>query len=293
MKTLCAVFGVGAAWLATASAPAAGTGDAMRVFVTIQPQAYFVERVAGSRARVSVLVGPGQEPHTFEPTPRQIDALSDARVYVTIGLPMEAGLLQKVRAVSPGLAIVDSGAGVPRRATAQRGEPAAAAIAGEPDPHIWMSPRLAKLQAANIAAGLSAADPAGATDYAANLTRFQEDLDKLDARITERLAPFRGRSFYVFHPAFEYFAADYGLREVPIETGGREPGAKSLAAVIDRMKTEKAAVVFVEPQFSPKNARAVAAATGAAVETIDDIARDYMANMEDIAEKLQRAFSKR
>jgi len=116
------------------------------------------------------------------------------------------------------------------------------------------------------------------------------DLGTLDARIAQILASCRGRDFFVFHPAFGYFAAAYGLREVPIQASGKEPGARSLAGLIDRMKAEQVRTVFIQPQFSKRTAEAIAEATGAKLIVLDDLSRNYIGNLEDVAFKIRDSF---
>jgi zinc transport system substrate-binding protein len=288
--------------MATVAAPAQ-----MRVFVAIQPQAYFVQRVAGDHVQVDVLVAPGQEPHTFEPTPRQITRLAEAQLFFKIGMPFETRLIEKAQAMNPGIRIVDTARGVPMQFVSWHDEdekpgngPSATVPSdvahggqptGEPDPHIWLAPKLAKIQAANICIALKAADPANAADYERNLSQFQADLDRIDARLAEILAPYHGRDFFVFHPAFGYFASGYGLREVPIQAAGKEPGAKSLAGLIDRMKAEQVHTVFIQPQFSKRTAEAIAEATGAKLIVLDDLSRNYIGNLEDVAFNIRNSFA--
>ena len=261
-----------------------------RVFVTILPLAGFVERVGGARVDVSVLVGPGQSPHGYEPTPRRIAELEGARIYFAVGLPLEETLLAKVRAARRDLAVVDLREGVPLLPMAEVDPDESAARGGaRTDPHVWMDPRRVKTMAWTIARALSALDPANAAEYERNAAAFRAELDALDQRIARALAPARGKELLVFHPAFGYFADAYGLRQVAIQTGGREPGARRLAELIGEARRRGVRVVFVQPQFSRKTARAVAQETGAAVVPFDDLARDYVANLDAMAEEVRKA----
>ena len=295
-----------AAWAAEPAGAKAATPDPkIRIFVSIPPQATFVERVGGTHVAVDVLVAPGQSPHAYEPTPKQMAQLAEARLFFGIGWPFEKRVLAKVTATNPHLVVVDTREGVPlRRMTAaearldDHGRAAARedghaaglpAGASEPDPHIWLNPRYVKIQAATICRALQAAGPAHAAEYQKNLDAFAEDLDGTDARIAAALAPLKGREFLVFHPAFGYFADAYGLRQMPVEIEGKEPGARQLAALIDRARADGVKVIFVQPQFSARSAEAVARAIGGAVVPIDPLARDYLANLEDMADKIRRA----
>ncbi len=282
----------------------------VRVVVSILPQVDFVERVGGGLVTVDVLVGAGQSPHTYEPTPRQLESLARARIYFTIGIDFETALVPRIRAQFPQLTIIDTGAGVPRRYLsadeldaearhehASAGPPPAGAAqtgpatqaSGRPDPHIWLNPLYVKIQAETICQALSAADPAHADQYRANLSAFDADLDRIHKQLAEVLAPLRGRDIFVFHPAFGYFTDAYGLRQIPVEIEGKEPSARQLAALIGRARGEGVKVIFVQPQFATRSAEAVAQAIGGAVVPMDDLPRHYLKNLEDMADKIRAA----
>lgn len=285
--------------------PTNGGGGVGGVFVGILPMAYFVDRVGGDWVHIGVLVEPGQSPHTFEPTPKQMAELAEARAYVSIGLPFETELLKRISGLDDELDVVDASRGVGRcciggghghgnEERPDEGQPHSDAAAGheeELDPHIWLDPKLAKIVAANISAALERLDPAHGTDYQANLAALEADLDELDTSIREALAPVAGREFLVFHPAFGYFAKAYDLKQVAVEMGGKEPSAKQLAALIDRVREAGARVVFVEPQFSVHSAETIARAIGGAVVPIDPLAYDYVGNLRHVAAELRAALS--
>ena len=292
------LLGVVAPSVAAAATPATGSTEPsarLKVGVGILPMRYFVERVGGNLVEATVLVGPGQEPHTFEPTMKQMSALDSANLYFTLGLPFEQNLVEKLKATAKHLTVVDVRQGLPlRRLTpeevhsggAQPGQPGERA--GEPDPHVWLSPRLVKVIAATIASALTQADPAHSEAYAQNLQAFQADLDRVDAKLAQVLAPLKGKEFLVFHPAFGYFADAYGLVQVPVEVEGKEPSAKQLAELIDVGRQKHVRVVFVQKQFSQKSAEAVAEALGATVVPLDDLAYDYLDNLGRMAQELER-----
>jgi len=267
------------------------------VFAGIPPLAYLVEQIGGPHVAVEVLVQPGQDPHTFEPTPRQVSALSRARLFFQIGMPFENALLAKLRQNTPQMTVVDVAAGVEKRTMDEPCRRHAAGHdhnhpdqRGEPDPHVWLSPPLLKVQAENVAAALVRADPAHADDYERNLAALLGRIDAVHRRIERMLAPYRGRSFYVFHPGFGYFADAYGLEEKAIEAGGRSPAPKQLRALIERAWSEGVKTVFVQPQFDPHGARAIAEAIGGKVVPIDGLAKNVLYNLENIAAKIERSF---
>jgi len=276
--------------------PAPAPGARVKTCVSIPPQAYFVERVGGEHVEVMVLVGPGQSPHTFEPTPRQAAELAACQVYFRIGMPFEKQLVQKIAASFQDLRIVDNKEGIPlRRMTAAESVEKEDADHVEHDedldPHVWMSPRLAKTLAATIRDTLVGVDPAHQADYAGNYQTLAADLDACDARIARVLEPLKGREIFVFHPAFGYFADAYGLRQVAVAPGGREPSAKHLGELIDQARKQGVRVIFVQPQFARKNAEVVAEAIGGAVVPMDDLSRDYLPNLLDMAAKVEKALT--
>ena len=277
----------------------------IRAAVSILPQAYFVKRIAGADAHVEVLVGPGQDPHTFEPTPQQMAALSDAAVYFRIAMPFEPPLLAKLASINKNLRVVDTTEGITLLPMADedaehdgQAEHADGLLAhdehahGDKDPHIWLDPKLVKIQAETICRALVEMDPAAGEKYRANLRAFQDDLDQLDQRLSKALAPLKGGEFFVYHPAFGYFAAAYGLRQVAVETGGKEPGPRQVAALLDRARSQGVKVIFVQPQFSDKTARSIAEQIGGAVVAMDDLPADYLAGMGRMAEQIEQALGK-
>jgi len=279
----------------------------IKVFAGILPVAGFVERIGGEYVQVSVLIGPGQSPHTFEPTPRAMADLAEARLYFSADLPFEEQLLAKVTATRPDLKVIDTRAGVTlRHLTADEAEAHEEGheeehaeghahehehAAGEPDPHFWLDPHNAKMLATHVAAGLADADPAHAEVYRERLRGVLEDLDRLDGALRKALEPLKGQVFLVFHPAFGYFGDAYGLKQAAVEIEGKEPGARQLADLIDRARQLGVRVVFVQPQFSKKSAEAIARTIGGTVVEMDPLGRDYTANLRDMAAKVREALA--
>jgi len=263
-----------------------GESEKLHVFVSILPQAYFVERVGGTHVEVEVLVGPGQSPATFEPAPQQMTKLSQTSVYFSIGVPFEKRLVEKIQATLTNLRIIDTRQGIKLRTMQDEHH------GGSSDPHIWLNPNLVKIQATTICDELCRLDPQNAAEYRKNLKAFKTDLHEVDTRIAQMLAPLRGRKFYVFHPSFGYFADAYGLTQVAVEMEGKEPGAKELASLINQAIEDSVKVIFVQPQFSARSTKAVAEAIGGVVVLIDPLAKDYLQNLEDIAEKIVRVLGK-
>jgi zinc transport system substrate-binding protein len=277
--------------LLTATARAA---EPLEVIAGVPPVAYLVERIGGEHVAVDVLLQPGQDPHTYEPTPKQVRSLARAKLFFRVGMPFEDRLIEKIQSAHENIAIVDTTSGITKRLAAPdeghdhggRGDEHHAEA--DYDPHVWLSPPNLRVQAENIAAALAKADAQHAADYRANQERLDADLAALDARIAARIKPFAGRIMFVFHPAFGYFADRYGLKQKAIQAGGKQPSLMQLQKLIHEAKAAKAKTVFVQPQFDPRSAAAVADAIGGKAVPLNDMSKDVFANLEEIAGKVEQ-----
>jgi zinc transport system substrate-binding protein len=274
------------------------------VFACIAPHGYFARRIAGSLVDVQVLVGAGANPHTFEPAAIQMVALSQADLYFRAGMPFEMALCDKLAGMTGGPRIIDTLAGIELLGQdehgehgehAQRDKGAQQHAEGDHgrgrDPHVWLAPKLAAGQAAIIRDAMCEMYPAHAEEFRRNAAALTAELDALDAKIAAALAPVKGRTFFVFHPAFGYFAAAYGLHQQAVETGGKSPSLKDIANLIANARAQHVRVIFVQPQFSTQAATTIADEIGGVVVHIDDLAEDYMTNMQSMAEKVRSALS--
>ena len=241
------------------------------VAVSVLPQAFFVEKIAGERVRIQVMIPPGANPSTFEPSIEALRSLSGAVLYVALGHPhfaFEAAWIEELLSEQPRLDVI-------RAMSEQASE--------NDDPHIWLSPRLVRGQAGQIATALEEVLPEEGEALQENLAAFLSEIDTLDAELRTRLKRYHGRKIFVFHAAWGYFAKDYGLVQVSLEQGSRTPGAGALVTFIQEAKREKASVIFVQPQFSQQSARVVAEEIGARVESLDPLARDWTSNLRRAA----------
>lgn len=259
----------------------------MTVGVSLLPQRYFVERIGGDQVKALVLVPPGKSPATYEPTPRQMEELSSAPLYFRIGVPFEKSWLPRMQQAIPGITVIDLRNGLSLRPIdhplSNAGKAPNSTIGAPPDPHIWLAPPLVIEMADHIRDALSAARPEAKTLFEANHARFVADLKALDSEVRNLLAAQKGRYFLVFHPSWGYFADAYGLKQLPIEAGWKEPGPKLLAGVIDEAKARNIHVIFVQTQFSSREAQTVADAIAGEVIAVDPLALDYLDNLRRVA----------
>jgi zinc transport system substrate-binding protein len=204
--------------------------------------------------------------------------------------------MDKIEATNPRMLMVDTTEGIqrlPMVAQGEAGEPQPAEEDENLDPHIWLSPSLVKVQAQTIYNTLVQLDPAHQTEYQVNLEHFLADINTLDQEIRQGLEPLKTRKFIVFHPAWGYFARDYGLTMVPIEVGGQEPSAVELAQLIAEAKRGNIRVVFAEPQFSQQAAQTIAKEIGGEVLLIDPLSPDWLDNLRQVSETFARVLSQR
>ncbi|KAF1082428.1 MAG: Zinc ABC transporter, substrate-binding protein ZnuA [Candidatus Rifleibacterium amylolyticum] len=263
----------------------------IKVFTSILPQKYFVEQIAGDLVDVEVLVGPGMSPHTFEPLPQQMSQLSRAAAFFMIGVPFEQAMVTRLAAICPDLKFVDTGRNVVRRSMSEpdsdhQHSEDCVHDAGSPDPHIWLDPINAITVSEAVAGALLEIMPESSTQINENLQKLTDELKALDQQLTIALAPVKGQTMLVFHPAFGYFAARYGLKQQSVEVEGKEPGPRQLAELIRKCRQLNVHVVFVQKQFPVAAAETVARSINGAVVPIDPLAEDYVDNLRRISEAI-------
>lgn len=282
--------------------PLPAAAASLSVFVSVPPLQTVVERVGGDWVRAHSMVLPGQSPHSYEPTARQVTALAAADLYVTIGVPFEDAWMVRLRAANPRMRVLDAREGLDLRPLDpdhrhdhdhdhdhRHGQAHGHGHGDDtkaPDSHVWTSPPLVRIIAARIRDTLTELAPEHAAAFAANQAAFDEELRVLDAWIEERLAPLEQRRFLVDHPAWGYFADRYGLTQLAIEQNGKEPGARALTALIEQARREGVRVIFVQPQFSPRSAEQVARAIGGRVTSVDPLSPDYVGTLRQFTDLL-------
>ena len=267
------------------------------VFVSIAPQGYFVQQIGKDLVDVHVLVESGADPHTYEPKPQQMVALSKTALYFAIGIEFETAKLAKITALYPRMQVVHTDHGIMKPPMAYHGHGDAIDAHGKGDhpqggrdPHIWLSPPLVMLQARSILRALQAVDPVHRSTYEANYRAFILEIVDLDAQLRAIFDGLKGSPFMVFHPSWGTFAHTYGLNQVPIEVEGKTPKPAQLKELIQRAQSNRIKVVFVQPQFSSKSAEQIAKAIGGRVAVVDPLAQDWANNLRQVAEEFKNAF---
>jgi zinc transport system substrate-binding protein len=262
--------------------------------LSILPQTYFAERIAGNHIRTVCMVGPGQNPHSYEPTPRQMGELAAAGAWVLSGSEFEIGLRPKVEALFADLAIIDGTEGVRFRTLEAHDDDddnEKHEEEGGIDRHTWLGEEPAKIMAEKIRDACVAMDGDRASVYHANCAALIADIETEFSRLRTELAPLRDRTVFVYHPAFGYFLDEFGMRQEAVETGGKEPTPRELTGLIEKARNEGAAAIFVQAQFPVRTAQTVAAAAGAAVIALDPLAAEWLSNIRVMGNALKTALT--
>jgi zinc transport system substrate-binding protein len=274
----------------------------LSVFTSVVPMKTLVERIGGEHVIVQAMVPPGFNPHSYDPTPQQVQALANAALYVRSDVPFEHAWMGRIRSVNQHMRVLDTRDSMPgtdhrhlepgpehtehkEHAEHTHGH----AHAHGTDPHFWTDPVLTLQVSRAIRDALANLDPAHRGIYARNQAELARELQALDADIRHLLAPLRNRTFMVFHPAWGHFAEHYGLEQIAIEHEGKQPGARSLASLIELAREKDIRVVFVQPQFDARTAQQVARAIDGRVIVVDPLAPDYMANLRRVAQAFAEA----
>jgi zinc transport system substrate-binding protein len=300
-------------------------GEKPSVFVSILPQVEFAQKICGDKIDVQVMVRPGQSPHSYAPTPKQMAGLARSTAFFAIGVPFEKALLKKIRNVN----LIDCCKGIQYRSMKsnlielddhneghhheghnhdreheEHHDEHEEEHNGHDhdhdhdhdhghgdgmDPHVWLSPVNAKIIVRNMCEAFKKIDAENAGFFEANSIKYIKEIDNLHNSLSKTLAPFKGQYFFVFHPAFGYFADCYHLKQVAVEVEGKAPRGRELAEFISKIKKYKTKVIFVQPQFSINSAKAIASATGGAVVPLNPLAKNYIENLQTISTKVSRA----
>jgi len=241
-----------------------------------------------------VLIPPGANPAAYEISLSDMRVVNDADVWFTLGLQRETTWIPELSSINDGLRIASTINGITRLPIGRYGIPGEQneTNGGDPDPHVWLSPAMVRLQAEAICETLCETDPANQGTYTQNLEVFLGEIDVLQARIHSLLDRYAGEGFMVFHPAWGYFADEFNLIQVPIEIAGSEPSPGEMARLVSYGRNSSVKIVFVSPQFSEVSAETIAEEMNASVAFIDPLAPDWAENILFVAQEISRAMER-
>ena len=262
------------------------------ITVSILPQKYLTERIAGDNFKVNVLVPPGSSAETYEPTPRQMQNAANSVLYFRIGyLEFERTLVRNLQAQNTNLKFINTSEGIDLIAAEIADHGDHVHLYGV-DPHTWITLTGVRMQAENMLEAIIDADPDNKEQYLGNYNRFIKELDQLHAELKKKFSDVKRRTFIIFHPALGYFARDYGLTQISIEQEGKNPTAANMRQVIDIAREESIRDVFIQMEFELDNAMVVARELGGEVIEINPLSENWMDSMTEIADKLFEVLNK-
>lgn len=277
--------------------------EGIHITVSVPPQKWLVERIASDLVSVQSMVKPGDDAHTYEPTPQQMVELAQTDIYFTIGVEFEHAWMPRLSNANRSMRVVDLAEGIQLQAMPEGHTHAEEAHEGEytyntepdehaneMDTHVWLSPANMRLLADNLAKTLASYNPQNREVYAQNLETLLAEIDTLDQQIQSLLATRTRDAFMVIHPAWGYFAHAYGLQQLPVESGGQEPTPESLGELIHTAEEYQVNTIFVQRGTDTKFARSLAEQIGVnQIVELDPLAETWDANLLDVAGKLAEA----
>lgn len=267
--------------------------DEKIVSVTIEPQRFFAEKIAGEKYTIHCIVPSGQSPETYDPTPKQMVQIGESAAYLRIGfIGFEQAWIPKIQENNPELKIFDVSEGMPFVVNEEEEDHHADDHdhhhhAGGVDPHIWSSIEGAKVIAWNTLNAFIEIDKGNTEYYWKNYNDLLSIIDSTEAEIKELLTPLTNRTFIIYHPALTYLAAEWNLTQLCIEMDGKEPSPAGLKQLVATAKEHQAKVVFIQQEFDQKNAELIAKETGCQLVTINPLAYTWNTELIHIAKALR------
>lgn len=247
------------------------------VSVSILPQKYFTERIAGDYLQVNVMIPPGMNPATCDLSTEQLKKLYDSDLCFTIGyLPFELTHLYPVLANRKDIQVINHSEGLDMLS-------GSCSHAHEHehgvDPHIWLSPAIAKKMATTVYQTLATRYPEQKEAFKSNYEVLVQEIDGVDEKAEQVFKDKKQPVFLIYHPALTYFAADYGLEQISIEDEGKEPNPTHLKKIIDLAREKNIHIIFIQSQFDVSNAESIAREIDGQIIPIDPLAENWTEEM--------------
>ncbi|MDD4082535.1 MAG: zinc ABC transporter substrate-binding protein [Sphaerochaetaceae bacterium] len=247
------------------------------IAVSILPEKTFVEKVAGDTVNVFAIIPPGASPENYEPSIQERMDLQNASIYFSIGVPTEnINILRLISKDTKIVSLQDSVSLVYPDLTLDGGR----------DPHIWLSIKRVKVMIEQIYETLASQFPENKNLYRKNANLYLKELDETYAEIKEAVTKSKIKSFLVFHPAFQYFAEDFGLEMIAIEKDGKEATVKQLQDIIDLAKKEEIKVIFYQQEIDSRQTQAISNELNAKAISLEPLATNYTDNLRTMADKI-------
>ena len=260
--------------------------------VSILPEQTFVKAIGGDKVNVSLMVQPGNSPHTYEPKPSQMIDIAKAHLYFAIDVEFEDVWLPKFQNLNPKMQVIDLADNITKMQMQEKHEEVRDEHHSEhehegEDPHIWTAPANVKIIAQNIYNALKKEDPENTNYYKRNLDIFLASIDETDRQITHIFSSLEDeRRFMVFHPSWGYFAKAYNLEQIAVEVEGKEPKPKELIHLLKEAIEEKVKAIFTQPEFSDTVAKIIAKELQIPVVKVSPLAPNWSENLINISKAI-------
>lgn len=287
-----AIWSAGCALPRRQASPPAALDNRLLVVATVYPVYDFARQVGGDKVDVRLMVPPGAEPHDWEPTPQDLAALNQTKVFIYSGAGLETWVPRVLSGnVRKDAVVVEASKDVALYTTPD----------GHGDPHVWLDPVNAQTMVENIRDGLITADPAHKAYYEQNAAAYEKQLVGMDAAYKDALARVARRDFVTSHAAFGYLARRYGLNQIPIMglAPDAEPTAETMANIVRLVREKNIKYIFFETLVSPKLSQTIAQETGASTLVLNPLeglsaqdmsqGKNYLTVMHDNLVNLVRA----
>lgn len=273
-------------WAAALVALASCNGkksDRATVTVSIEPQRWLVEQIAGDRLHVNTLMERGADPENFDPTLQTMQALSGSIAYFSTGRSAsEKAITDRIHATHPDLPIIDTSKGI----ALIIGTHGAGNGVEATDPHIWNSIPNMRIMADNVARELVLLDPEGADTYRAGYKRVLARIDSLQAVANEKLMPLQGATVIVRHPSLSYFVRNYNMEQLALETEGKETTPAGMASQLDKARNAGAVIMIVQPSDNPQRAAELARQAGVPTAEVNLLDYDWISSMSKLIDAI-------
>ena len=267
--------------------------DSRRVVsVTILPQKYLAEQIAGDYFAINCVVPANSNPEAYDPTPIQLLEIDKSEAYLRVGgmLGFEVMWMERLSQNNPDMKVYDTSKGIDMLTTTHchTHDNGATHVCNAIDPHIWSSPRNMRIMAQNICTALTEIDSIHSAYYQANCDRLMQRIDSVESVVSQVLDPCKGSAFAIYHPSLSYLARDYGLLQLCLENMGKENSAVALKNTVDEAIEHDVKVVFVQQEFNPRQVETFARELDAEVVKINPLNYDWATEIIDIAHAIAR-----
>lgn len=249
------------------------------IFVSITPLKMLAEEITCGDFPVEVLVPEGASPETYDPTARQLTEANQAQLLFSTGLiTFEQSLVDRIANKER---IVDLSSGITLLAgscTHNHSHSHMHHTHGI-DPHIWTSPRALTTMVRTMHKRVMKLYP-DSTKYDIAASRLLERIEQLDTRCQEAITASETDAFMIYHPAYTYYAHDYGIRQISVEQDGKEPSPRQLALLVEEVKRHNIKAILLQPQYSIDKVMSLAEECGIEIIVTDPLATDILSEIE-------------